>query len=139
MRALFLLTVARLAIASGPPAPTGVITVQSSQTLSSNVPADPAAGMTLIGMAGYRVTLCAAAGQTLSGAGSLFAYTWMAGLQLWARVPVLDLPVVATNARCESFGDLETFVPFARVFYGAEGVTVSGGTNVLVVMEGAQR
>ncbi len=89
---------------------------------------------TSIGLAeAYRVTACAASGQTLAGAGSLQAWLYDPIAAQWARNPALDLPLAGiTGVRCAAWPDVLVAVRLARhrVLYAASGVTVSGGAAV---------
>jgi hypothetical protein len=125
--------------AQAAPATSSVMVSTTSEALTFGAPTLVTQGMVLDGITGYRVTVCAASGQTLSGAGALNAYYWNPVVSAWARVPALDIAVGASSVRCEGFGDLQTFVARGRVFYAATGVTVSSGTTVTVYIEGSQR
>lgn len=82
---------------------------------------------------GVRVSVCAASGQTLSGAGTLRAWVYHADAALWMRNVSLDLKVDATAVRCQAFPDLVSGARLEhRVLWAADGITVSGGTTVEV-------
>ena len=87
-------------------------------------------GMSLVRVSGFRVILSAASGQTLSGAGSLDCYLWDDTNSAWIRNPDLDIDLAAAHSgvRRVVFPDQEVTVPYGRVLYAANGITVSGGT-----------
>lgn len=106
----------------------------------------PATALRLSGFTGYRVTLCAATGQTLSGAGSLQVYYWSPSMPVsvlcaaggacnWSRSLVLDetVSVTATSCngapcQCQTFGDHRTSgMGEGFIMVVPNGVTVSGG------------
>lgn len=98
------------------------------------------AGLSLAGLYGARVSLCPAAGQTLTGAGSLRAYLWHPYASTWMRSPDLDLSVgsATTSANpCRVWPDWLTGVrQNGAVLYATDGVGVSGGTTVTVRIDG---
>lgn len=117
--------------------------LSESQALTRAAPTASSDGMALDNLAGYRVSVCAESGQTLSGSGNLRAYLYHGDVGLWMRNPALDLAVSVSGARCQVFPDIE---PAAReigenhrVLYAADTVGVSGGTTVTVRIDGATR
>lgn len=84
-------------------------------------------GQSLVGLKGVSVTVEADSGQTLSGAGTLQAYTWDPVAAGWARNPDLDLPVTVSAARRQSFLGIWVPAPTGRIAYAPNGVTVSAG------------
>lgn len=91
----------------------------------------------LTGARAFDVEVCAEAGQTLAGAGSLTAYK--KGTVAPLRNKSLDLPitVAATDCqgaacRCQLFPTLKVSVGIGAFMFAATGVTVSAGTTVTV-------
>lgn len=138
---LLVLAPAIVKTALAAPSTASVTTALSTQALSASAPsgAQVTGALDLTGVTGYRLTVCAASGNTLTG-GSLDAYSWIPRLSMWARAPVLDLAITPTAQQCESFGDQETFVARGQVYYASDTVTESGsGTTTMVLLEGSQR
>lgn len=84
---------------------------------------------------GYSIMLCAASGQTLSGAGSLQAYKFDDRRGLVSRNPSRDLPVTVTSTscqgaacRCQNWDDVPLADGLGWALFAATGVTVSSGT-----------
>jgi hypothetical protein len=98
-------------------------------------PTTNAEGMSLYMVTGYRLSICAAIGQTLSGAGTMQAY-WCDSLSaLCMRSPQLDQSVTASGVQCQAFPDfIASFVTYLAdsVVFAASGVTVSGGSALTV-------
>lgn len=91
----------------------------------------------LMEMAGFRVSVCATSGQTLSGAGTLQAWLLDERSGLVMRNPGLDMAISASGTRCQVFPDIRSvMVSSGRVIYAASGVTVSGGATVDVQILG---
>lgn len=100
-------------------------------------PSGPSEGMQLYGVAAYRLTTCAAVGQTLGGVGTLLAYRYDGAEGVWIRNPSLNQAVSASGERCQVFPDF--VLPgnqSGRVRFVASGVTVSDGTTLDVLLEG---
>lgn len=97
-------------------------------------------GMSLTGVYGARVSLCPAAGQTLTGAGALRAYYWHNSAGTWMRNPDLDLSVgsaTTTANPCRVWPDWTTSVRGGGfILYASDGIGVSGGTAVVVRVDG---
>ncbi len=95
-------------------------------------------GMSIHGVPGYRVSVCAESGQTLSGTGYLRAYAWHPVAALWMRNPSLDYTVSATATRCQVFPDLQVAAQPEgwRVLFAADTIAVSGGTTVTTRIDG---
>ena len=121
-------------------APTGVAAAASAGTY-----------LNMNQLCGYRLTLCAASGQTLSGAGTIQVYYQTAGASSpsWSRNPQLDETVSltatscllpdagSTSCQCQTFGDHPTYGAnqgFAD--FEPNGVTESGGTTVTIIADG---
>lgn len=112
--------------------------VPTTRAAPSAAPVDKTvgSGMKLNYVVGAWVSLCAASGQTLSGAGSLNAYYYDPGAALWMRDPDLDLAVSVTATscagaacRCQVWPDFA--VPGNKpgyVLFATNAVTVSAGT-----------
>lgn len=89
----------------------------------------------LADVAGFRVSICAEATRTLSGAGNLRAYWYDLRASEVMRNPSLDLAVTGTT-KCQVFPDQMVVTPRGRVLYVSDGVTVSAGTTVDVRITG---
>lgn len=109
----------------------------SAGSCTRAAPSASTEGLFLTGLTGYRLEICAAAGQTLSGAGTMKAYLYDYTAALWMPAPALDQPVTASGTRCTPFVDFNLTIRFdARVLFAASGVTVSGGTGLDVYLAG---
>lgn len=99
---------------------------------NDTVPAS--SGAELSTATGFRVSICAAAGQTLSGAGTLLAWRYNSNAGKWERNKGLDLTVAVSAVQCAAFPDVEVaaLVLKDRVLYATSGVTVSGGATATV-------
>lgn len=93
-------------------------------------------GALLSGSTGVVVTVCAASGQTLSGAGTLLAYVYNPIAGLWARVPDLDLTTTTASVRCLAFPGIFVAVPAGRIAYVPSSVTASSN-NLTIYVNGA--
>lgn len=112
--------------------------VPTTRAAPSATPVDGTvnSGMKLNAVVGAYVSLCAASGQTLSGAGSLNAYYYDPGAALWMRDPDLDLSVsvgatscAGAACRCQVWPDFAiSSAKLGYVLYATNGITVSGGT-----------
>lgn len=110
------------------------------QILTRAAPSAVTDGMFLKDVVGYRLTVCAASGQTLSGAGALRAWYYSYESGVWGRNPTLDqtITVTATSCagaacRCQTFPDFEVVAnQGGRVLFATDAVTVSGGTTATV-------
>lgn len=127
--ALLAVLIAGFAVAAVPPSFSEV------QSLTRSAPSAAAEGMSLTGVSGYRVSVCASAGNTLSGAGAVDIYGYNPVTGLWGINPALRTTVTAT-IRCQTLPDFDaaTLGRMAgwRVLPAANGITVSGGTTVTV-------
>lgn len=134
------------------------LTANSTSAPSTNpspVKADGFNSSTLAGAirlnagAGYRVTICAANGNTLSGAGTIPVYYFpdaAGSLGKWSRNPGLDetIAVGATSCngspcQCETFADHAAAVPGGFIYLAPNGITLSAGTTVTVSVEVVQQ
>jgi hypothetical protein len=118
--------------------------LDSIQTASAGTdPSSASDGMSLLAAGGspirhFWVNLCAASGQTLSGAGTLRAWVYNSRRALWMRNPDLDLAVGSAVAgkRCRAWVDLQVGVKSdRRLHFVSDGVTVSSG-DVTITVEG---
>lgn len=116
------------------------LTWAEDQNLTRAVPTGSQEGVALTNVSAFRVSVCAADGQTLAGAGALHAYVWNYTSGAWMRNPDLDhaISVTATSCSgaacpCQAWPDQAVGLKnTSRVLYAANGVTVSGGTQVRV-------
>lgn len=121
-------------------APSGAPGTASNFTLPSTTVVkgsnDSFLGMPLNGVEGFRVSVCAASGQTLTG-GTLRAWLYHAPAGLWMRNSDLDRTVANNSQRCQPFPDQATPLRLAhRVLYQAQAVTASGGAAVDIYIDG---
>lgn len=110
----------------------------SAGSCTGTAPSTSTEGMLLGGVTGYRLTICAAGGQTLSGAGTMQAYAWNSAEGLWSRDLGLDQNVTASGKQCQTFPDFKVGLSYDRVRFVASAVTVSGGSGLDVLLEGQQ-
>lgn len=106
-----------------------------SQALTRAAPAAATEGISMLRVQGFRVSVCATNGNTLSGTGSLQAWLYNPAADLWMRNPGLDLQVTASGVRCQVFPDfsVSTVAPASgefRTVFATSAVTVSAGTTV---------
>ena len=123
-----------------PSAPLQVSNFSETVTCAANsctraAPTSTAEGMSLYTVSSFRLEVCAASGQTLSGTGTVQIYWCNSVTGLCDRNPGLDVSVTATT-RCQAFPD---FLVTARLAFDStvvaapNGVGVSGG-NLTVAM-----
>lgn len=111
---------------------------KESQALTRAAPNATTHGFPLDNARAVRVTLCAASGMTLSGAGTLESwYLKPGGLATdWSLGNVtLTVPAGAAGKRCTTFPDAEVYVRAGRGLWATKAVTVSGGTTVEVAID----
>lgn len=85
-------------------------------------------------VAGFRVTVCAPAAQTLTG-GAMRCWYRNNRLALWARCGGQDW-TPTTGVRCAESGDFTVDVAAGRILYASDSITLSGaGTTVSVTIE----
>ena len=92
-------------------------------------------GVSLSGVGGVTVTVCAASGQTLSGAGTLTAYVWNEATSTWANAPDYNLTVTGTTVRCQNFAPFWVADTHGRIAWVTTVVTASSNdvtVNVFV-------
>jgi hypothetical protein len=113
---------------------------QAVPTRAAPTTASVSVGLRMEDVMGYRVTLCAESGQTLSGAGEVHAYWLDDNTGLVTRTEEADeiVSVGATSCsgsacRCQTFLSRPNTVQMGGVlWYTTSGVTVSGGTTATV-------
>lgn len=113
---------------------------QEAQTVATVAPTTPndtqgaPIGLPLNDAHGYRLTIAAEAGQTLTGTGTMRCVMWHPGLALWCRDADLDFPVSEDTAgvRAVTFSEVECVVGDAvQVYYYPDAVgTSSGGVTM---------
>lgn len=139
----------RQALTRSPATPTvpgagGAALRTSNQAAGQNDPgiANPTAGdgLVLAGLAALVVSVWPNPGNTLSGAGNLLCWVFNPYMQLWSRCPDLDLTLSTTSGLpAQTFSTilnpsrLGGFINFL-----SNGITVSGGTDVLIRIDGFQ-
>jgi hypothetical protein len=79
-------------------------------------------GVSLLGVGGVTVTVCAASGKVLSGAGTLTAYVWNEASLSWAAAPDYNLSVTST-IRCQNFAPFWVADTHGRIAWVTTGVT----------------
>lgn len=114
---------------AAPVALAGDAAFSEAQALTRTDPSSGTDGMLIQTSRGFRVSVCADSGQTLSGAGTLKAWWYHPSALVWMRNPSLDLTVSASSVRCQVFPDqrITAFIG-GRIIYAASAVTVSSGT-----------
>lgn len=131
---VLLLLVSAPALAAGP--------WQETQPLSRAAPAGaptdqqsfPVVPMSLDSTARYRVTLCAEAGATLAGTGSLRLWLYHPRAQSWGFNASHDLAVTTTGARCQSWGR-PVDVSVGYLLPAVVAVGVSAGNTVTLYVD----
>lgn len=105
-----------------------------SQALTRAAPTLATEGLSLAGAMGYRVTVSAGAGQTITG-GTAKCYFMPIITGRWARCPTaLDL-TPGTSVRDWSSSDFAVYVGMGRVLYASDSITLSAGTAVTIAVE----
>lgn len=105
-----------------------------SQILTRLAPTLVTEGMDLSDVIGYRMTVCAPTGATITG-GTVKCYVRPSSTATW-QLCEADLNVTPdTGAQCYSTPDVVVAVGFARVLYGNSGLTTSAGTTAQVSLE----
>ena len=90
-------------------------------------------GTNLNGVGAVSVTACAAAAQTLSGAGNLRAYVYDPTTAVWARAPDLDLPTTTATVRCLTWPSIYVPGPGGRVAWVTDTVTASSNSVTVYI------
>jgi hypothetical protein len=109
----------------------------SGGTCAGTLPVIGDAGMSLAYVDSFRLGVCAASGQTLSGAGSMLAVWGNSAVNLPFRNNALDQLVTTSGSRCATFPDIvvgEVTPEPDYVIFEASGVTVSGGAALSVYL-----
>lgn len=105
---------------------------------TGSAPTSAAVGANLAWVDGFRLRVCAAAGQTLSGAGTMQAYLCDAVKQACYRNSGLDQAVTTSGVQCVTFPDFKaTYITELAdtVEFVASGVTVSGGAGLTMEIQ----
>lgn len=146
----------RMALTRSPATPTNPVNATVSQPLAGkDVFADPGAGGVLVAGDGLKIgalqtvviSVFANSGQTLSGGGSLFCWVFSPdefvltnGVLGWQRAPDFDLSLSWGSAAPQNARIFPALrLPLrggGRVLFLTNAVTVSGGTDVLVRLQG---
>jgi hypothetical protein len=79
-------------------------------------------GVSLKGVGGITVTVCAAATKVLSGGGTLTAYVWNEASSSWAAAPDYNLTVTST-IRCQNFAPFWVADTHGRIAWVTTAVT----------------
>lgn len=112
-----------------------VFTDTLTEALTRAAPTLSTEGEPLNGDAGavysYRLTLCAPAGQTLSGAGTIDLWYYNTATA-WSIDPGLVLTASVSGKRCQTFPDVPVGPPTGRFLAAPNGITTSSGTTVTV-------
>ena len=85
-------------------------------------------GVRLNGVGGVVVTVCAALGQTLSGAGTLTAYVYNEATSTWANAPDYNITVTGTTVRCQNFAPFWVADQHGRIAWVPTTVTASSNS-----------
>lgn len=105
-----------------------------AQALTRAAPTTNSEGMQLGNVSGYRISICADSGQTLSGAGTIDIYWYSYDAALWMRNRDLALNVTASGVRCQVFADNRVAAKLGgRLLPAANAVTVSAGSVTIRV------
>jgi hypothetical protein len=97
---------------------------------SGTAPNDNADGADISQMRAITIRLCAASGQTLSGAGTLDVYAMDETDELWSLVPELEItvdPALASDRCGIVLSDRDIPIGWGRVAAVPNGVTLSSG------------
>ena len=122
--ALALLLVSGIALAAG------VRSWTETQALTRAVPTLSSEGLDLNGVTGWKLTVSANSGQTLSG-GSIACDYYSPWLSRWVANSDLTF-TVPSGKRDATWNDRKPPVPLGRLLCRTVSVTVSGGTDVAV-------
>lgn len=107
-----------------------------SQALTRAAPTTSSTdGIALKNVTSWRLVVCAASGQALTGGDVTIWVQTQDGL--WADTPRLTalLVVTSTSQRCQSLGEFPVGVNWGRLLPASHGITVSGGTTVTMKLE----
>jgi hypothetical protein len=102
--------------------------------------ATSSAGMSLVGVGAFSVTVCAASGQTISTSFALSAYTYGPYEAFWSKASAYDLPApsAGTGDKCQFIGGFEVDAPAGRVAFAPSAGAVSSG-NITIWITAVQR
>lgn len=148
-----LVAASAIGAATGVPFISSAVTAQSftsrwvsDQALTGSMPTTSDTGLTVDGPTAVRPYVCANAGQTLSGAGTINVFFIDPYESVVMRNPGLDLSVSVTSTSCQGAACQCQVFPDMLVKGGAgkmrlvpSGVTVSGGTTVRVGLIGGTK
>lgn len=101
-----------------------------------------APGRNLLGVRGFHLQVCAASGQTLSGAGTLDGYWYSynsANPIAWAYSVAVSQTITSawTGKRCAVFPTSRTSDGgLGSLYIAANGITVSGGASITIMLDG---
>lgn len=107
---------------------------QETQALTRAAPTAATEGASLAGATGYRVTVSAPSGQTITG-GSILCYTYNPTLKRWARCKSAFDITLLTGVRDSPSEEFKVAVGGGRVLFATDSVTLSGGTTVVVTID----
>lgn len=152
--ALAIALVSVLAFAGGDlPAPGTSSTAIYHQTATLTAPTSCDAGLSLVGVDGYRTRLCSTdptdGGFSYHAGGTLRAYyydpfrltdLWDGGqtpscAKRWSKSAALNWSPVGTVDQCETFQDIQTKNRFGRVFYAVDAVYNDGGSGFDITID----
>lgn len=85
-------------------------------------------GLNLTGVGAVSAKICAASGQTIATAFTLYAWTYDPWLAVWMRAPGYDLFGSTTGGRCEDLGGIKVWGAAGRIGYSPHAGTVSSGS-----------
>jgi hypothetical protein len=121
------------------PSGTTSLAVCAQAGVTCDAPTLATQGLRLDNLQGYFVTIGAASGQTLSGAGSLLCYVYDDTIAAWARLPELDITVGTASVRYLSFAAVWVAAPRGRVAYVPSSVTASSNSVTVYVIGETRR
>lgn len=102
-----------------------------AQALTRAAPTVVTEGLPLVDVAGFRILVCPAANQALSGACTEKLWLWDNDIAAWVRSTTLDRSFSVTglgNGVCWGSDDIPTVAGSGRVLAASSGCTVTGGT-----------
>lgn len=100
-------------------------------TCTASAPSAATDGMSLSGVASWRVQICSPTGTTLSGAGTVRIYIYNPDSALWSENIEHRKSQTVSGERCSAFGDflVGPALHGYRLKIVLNGVTASGSTN----------
>ncbi len=105
-----------------------------NQILTRLAPTLVTEGMDLNEVLGYRVTVCAPAGATITG-GAVKCYLRPIATAEWQACEADMSFTPDTGSQCYSTPDILVTVGFGRVLYGTNSLTTSAGTTAQLSLE----